>query len=93
MGRKPQIWNDGFRGFCATAMRDLFQHSGGEGMTYRKIYLSALMVAALATAASAMHEIPKASAKALGVTRGKSFSSGVVFIEGKYIPPPYVVER
>ena len=62
-------------------------------MTYWKIYLSALMVAALATAASAMHEIPKASAKALGVTRGKSFSSGVVFIEGKYIPPPYVVER
>ena len=40
-----------------------------------------------------MPEIPKASAKALGVTRGRSFSSGVVFIEGKYVAPPYVVER
>ena len=23
-GRKSQIWNDGFRGFCATATWDLF---------------------------------------------------------------------
>ena len=37
--------------------------------------------------------IPKESAKALGVTRGKKFSSGIVFINGKYIEPPYLVER
>lgn len=37
--------------------------------------------------------IPKESAKALRVMRGKSFSSGAVFINGKYIEPPYVVER
>ena len=47
----------------------------------------------VAFAAAGMPEIPRASAKALGVTRGKPFSSGVVFVEGKYMPPPYVVER
>ena len=41
----------------------------------------------------AFPQIPKAGAKALGVTRGKSFSSGAVFINGKYLEPPYVVER
>ena len=53
-----------------------------------------LVLASVAVAAaSGMPEIPKASARALGVTRGKSFSTGVVFINGKYIAPPYVVER
>ena len=54
-----------------------------------------LMAAAAlsAAAALAMPTIPKASATALGVTRGRPFSSGVVFVEGKYIEPPYVVER
>ena len=37
--------------------------------------------------------IPKESGKALGVTRGKPFLSGAVFVNGKYIEPPYVVER
>lgn len=46
-----------------------------------------------ASTAFAFQPIPKESAKALGVTRGKKFSSGVVFINGKYIEPPYVVER
>ena len=41
----------------------------------------------------AFQQIPKESAKALGVTRGKPFSAGMVFINGKYIEPPYVVER
>lgn len=53
-----------------------------------------LVVGALALAdALAFQAIPKASAKALGVTRGKSFSAGAVFVNGKYLPPPYVVER
>lgn len=51
-----------------------------------------IVVAMLAMFASAI-EIPKASAKALGVTRGKSFSEGIVYVNGKYIEPPYVVER
>ena len=52
------------------------------------------MAAALAALSSpAMPEIPKASAKALGVTRGKPFTAGLVFINGKYLEPPYVVER
>ena len=45
------------------------------------------------TAAFAFSPVPKASAKALGVTRGKSFSSGAVFVNGKFLDPPYVVER
>lgn len=53
----------------------------------------AVAAAALGLLAPAMPEIPKASAKALGVTRGREFSSGIVFINGKYLPPPYRVER
>ena len=41
----------------------------------------------------AFQPIPKESAKALKITRGKPFSSGAVFINGKYIAPPYTVER
>lgn len=52
-----------------------------------------LVLCALATSVAMAIEIPKASAKALGVTKGKSFSSGLVFVNGKYIEPPYVVER
>ena len=50
-------------------------------------------VCSLVLSAGAFQPIPKESAKALGVTRGKKFSTGVVFINGKYIEPPYVVER
>ena len=53
--------------------------------------LVTLCLAALS--AGAFQPIPKESAKALGVTRGKPFSSGLVFVNGKYIAPPYVVER
>ena len=52
-----------------------------------------LVAVALSPAAQAFQEIPRESAKALRVTRGKAFSSGAVFINGKYIEPPYVVER
>lgn len=41
----------------------------------------------------AFQPVPGESAKALGRTRGKPFSSGAVFINGKYIESPYVVER
>ena len=50
-------------------------------------------VCLVALSAEAFQPVPKESAKALGVTRGKKFSSGVVFINGKYLEPPYVVER
>ena len=52
-----------------------------------------VVVEMMATAVMAFQPIPKASARALGVTRGKLFSKGLVFINGKYLPPPYVVER
>ena len=52
-----------------------------------------VVVAMMATAVMAFQPIPKASARALGVTRGKLFSTGLGFMNGKYLPPPYVVER
>lgn len=60
-----------------------------------KIGLLATVAAALFAAGdvSAMPEVPMDSAKALGVTKGKAFRSGLVFINGKYLPPPYVVSR
>ena len=60
----------------------------------RKRFFFILTLAGLtALTGEAFQPIPKESAKALGVTRGKKFSSGVVFINGKYVEPPYVVER
>ena len=58
----------------------------------RKVFLFAAIVMMMA-GAFAFQPIPKEGAKALGVTRGKPFSAGMVFINGKYIEPPYVVER
>lgn len=52
-----------------------------------------MVVAAVMVSVVSAIEIPKASGKALGVTKGRSFSAGLVFVNGKYIEPPYVVER
>ena len=94
MGRKSCIWNDGFRGFCATATWDLFKKGSGmrdQGSVWRGLLVVGAVLTA--TVAQAFQPIPKESARALGVTRGRPFSSGAVFINGKYIEPPYVVER
>jgi len=66
----------------------------GEMRDMRAGWFALLAVFLCATmTVEAMHEIPKESAKALGVTRGRPFSHGIVFVEGKYIAPPYTVER
>lgn len=54
---------------------------------------AAAVLLALSCAVLNAIEIPKASSKALGVTRGRQFNTGLVFINGKYIEPPYTVER
>ena len=46
-----------------------------------------------ALSAGAFPEIPRESSKALGVTRGNRFSDGLVFVHGKFVAPPYRVER
>ena len=53
----------------------------------------AVLIAIASISAEAFQPIPKESAKALKVTRGRPFSAGAVFVNGKYIEPPYVVER
>ena len=53
----------------------------------------AAALACMFAAEAAFQPPPKAAVKALKITRGKPFKSGVVFIDGKYIPPPYTVER
>ena len=63
--------------------------SGGSVLRQCGIFL----IAALITFVASAIEIPKASGAALGVTRGKPFSEGFVFINGRYVTPPYVVER
>ena len=57
------------------------------------IMLLALALALPAVLLAAPRKVPTAALKALKVTRGKPISTGVVFMDGKYIPPPYVVER
>ena len=44
-------------------------------------------------ACAALQPNPKGAVKALKVTKGKPFKTGLVFIEGKYVPPPYTIER
>ncbi len=46
----------------------------------------------LAACACAFAPVPD-EAKCLGRTKGKPFSKGIVFLNGKYMPPPYRVER
>ena len=47
-----------------------------------------------AVTAQAFSAIPRESAAALGVTKNKKpFTEGLVFVNGKFVPPPYVVER
>ena len=58
----------------------------------KAVLLSVFAIAACGVA-MAFEEIPRDAARALGVTKGKPFSSGLVFINGKFIDPPYVVER
>ena len=55
--------------------------------------LLAVALTAIAPETQAFPAIPKESAKALGVTKGKKFDSGLVFVNGKFLPPPYQVER
>lgn len=55
--------------------------------------VAGLFLSLAAATAFAFQPIPKESAKALGMTRGKPFVAGVVFINGKFIDPPYTVER
>ena len=58
-----------------------------------KLAVMVLAVMAMSFARAAFQANPKGAVKALKVTKGRPFRSGLVFIEGKYIPPPYTLER
>jgi hypothetical protein len=59
----------------------------------KKLLILAAAAIAAGAATAEFARVPRAALKALKVTRGKPFTSGVLFIEGRYVPPPYVVER
>ena len=46
-----------------------------------------------ANSKSAFETVPKQALVELKATIGKPFTAGLVFIDGKFIPPPYKVER
>lgn len=58
-----------------------------------RLLLAAALALTGALSSRAFDLVPKASGKALGITRGKPFRSGLVFVNGKCLEPPYVVER
>lgn len=81
---------------CGTSF-DLFM----QAMRYVAVSLLAVLSAICvfgapqknAKASSHFRKQPVSAAKLLKVTSSKPFSAGFVFVEGKYIPPPYKVER
>lgn len=60
-------------------------------MTPFLAFLGVLMVASLS--AKVLPEVPAEAKRELGSTYGKGQMSGFVFIDGKYLPPPYTVTR
>ena len=58
----------------------------------KRLFLTGAVILA-AACANAFTPIPKESAKALGATKGKPVKTGLVFVNGKFLRPPYVVER
>lgn len=69
------------------------------GLSFRSFVLVFMaLAAAVASAAkpvmvSSFEKPPKGASKALRIARGKPFESGLVFVDGMYLPPPYQVER
>lgn len=57
------------------------------------LWAMAVMIAGVWVSDIVAMEIPKASGKALGVAKGRPFTAGIVFVNGRYLEPPYVVER
>ena len=55
--------------------------------------LTAAPVASAPAFASSFQKPPAAAAKALKATVGTSFKEGIVFVDGRYLPPPYKVDR
>ena len=62
----------------------------------RMVLLAAALAACAAGAAEvrrSFEAVPKQALVELKATVGRPFSSGLVFLDGKFIPPPYKVER
>ena len=57
------------------------------------VLIAAFAAGMLMAAAPKFGEVPVAALQSLKGARGKPIRSGVVFVNGRYLPPPYVVWR
>jgi len=57
------------------------------------VFLAVVLPVLSAQVALAGEKVPAEISRALGTNRGKAVSSGLVFIDGKYLRPPYRVSR
>ncbi len=62
-------------------------------MKIRLALIAALALCALWAAPTGFEPVPGAALKHLKGTRGKPIRKGVVFVNGRYLPPPYTVWR
>ena len=63
------------------------------GMRRSGRFVVLVFICVAAVAVYAFPSIPRESAQALGITKGKPIETGIVFVNGKYLPPPYTVSR
>lgn len=59
----------------------------------KTLLVAALAAGALFAAAPKFAEVPAAAMQSLQGARGKPIRSGVVFVNGRYLPPPYTIWR
>lgn len=93
-------WISRFQGFPYYGITGLFVLVQGPYTEMHNYHIAALSVLLGCLSASAapvdncgFEKVPRDALVALQEARGKPFIAGAVFVNGKYLPPPYVVSR
>ena len=83
-----------FMGFCNTAKRGFnLSDERTVRMSMRMALAAAAVLMAHAARAAELPEVSEEAVAALGSTAGSPQVRGFVFVDGKYLPPPYMVTR